>query len=81
VNAIGYSELRYSLENCGFEILTLNRDKPKARIWLYWPFVALIRLVGRMTPAQKRGELWTDELQSDEILLGGNTLIVDAVKL
>jgi len=81
VNAISYSELRYSLENCGLEIRTLHRDKPKARIWLYWPFVALIRLVGRMNSAQKRGELWTNELQSDEILLGGNTLIVDAVKL
>ncbi|MEA2446263.1 MAG: hypothetical protein QOJ12_3559, partial [Thermoleophilales bacterium] len=27
VNAISYSELRYSLENSGFEILTLHRDK------------------------------------------------------
>jgi SAM-dependent methyltransferase len=81
VNAISYSELRYSLENCGFEILTLHRDKPKARLWLYWPFVALIRLIGRMTPAQQRRELWTNELQSDEILMGGNTLIVHAVKL
>lgn len=80
VNAISYSELRYSLENSGFEVLTLHRDKAKARIWLYWPFVAVIRLIGRMTPAQQRRELWTDELQSDEILLGGNTLIVHAVK-
>jgi ubiquinone/menaquinone biosynthesis C-methylase UbiE len=81
VNAISYSELRYSLENSGFKILTLHRDKAKARIWLYWPFVALIRLVGRLTPAEKRDELWTDELQSDEILLGGNTLIVHAAKV
>lgn len=80
VNAISYSELRYSLENSGFEVLTLHRDKPKARIWLYWPFVALIRLIGRLTPDQQRRELWTNELQSDEILLGGNTLIVHAVK-
>ena len=80
VNAISYSELRYSLENCGFEISSLHRDKPKARLWLYWPFVALIRLIARMTPAQQRRELWTKELQSDEILLGGNTLIVHAVK-
>lgn len=81
VNAISYSEMRYSLENCGFEVLTLHRDKPKARIWLYWPIVALIRLIGRMTPAQQRRERWTNELQSDEILLGGNTLIIHAVKL
>lgn len=80
VNAISYSELRYSLESCGFEVISLHRDKSKARLWLYWPAVALIRLIGRMTPAQQRRELWTEELQSDEILLGGNTLIVHAVK-
>ncbi|MFN2516536.1 MAG: class I SAM-dependent methyltransferase [Pyrinomonadaceae bacterium] len=79
-NAIPYSELRYSLEKCGFEVAKLFRDKPKSHIWLYWPMVALIRLIGKMTPAQKRRERWTDELQSDEILLGGNTLIVHAVK-
>ena len=79
VNAISYSELRYSLESCGFEVMSLHRDKPKSRLWLYWPAVALIRLIGRMTPDQQRRELWTDELQSDEILLGGNTLIVHAV--
>jgi SAM-dependent methyltransferase len=81
VNAISYSELRYSLESCGFEVVSLHRDKAKARLWLYWPFVALIRLIARMTPAQQRRELWTNELQSDEILLGGNTLIVHAVKV
>ena len=80
VNAISYSELRYSLENSGFEVMSLHRDKTKARLWLYWPFVAVIRLIGRMTPEQQRRELWTDELQSDEILLGGNTLIVHAIK-
>jgi ubiquinone/menaquinone biosynthesis C-methylase UbiE len=80
LNAISYAELRYSLESCGFEILRLHRDKPKSHIWLYWPVVTLIRLLGRLTSAEKRRERWTDELQSDEILLGGNTLIVEATK-
>jgi ubiquinone/menaquinone biosynthesis C-methylase UbiE len=80
VNAISYSELRYSLEQCGFEVAKLHRDKPKSHIWLYWPIVALIRVIGHLTSAQKRRERWTEELQSDEILLGGNTLIVHAVK-
>lgn len=80
VNAISYPELRYSLENCGFEVLKLYRDKPKSAIWLYWPIVALIRLIGRMTRDEKRRERWTRELQSDEILLGGNTLIAHAIK-
>jgi SAM-dependent methyltransferase len=80
VNAIGYSELRYTMEEHGFEIARLYRDKAKARLWLYWPIVALIRLIGRLTPKHKRRERWTTELMSDEILLGGNTLIVHAVR-
>lgn len=79
VNPIGYSELRYTLEQQGFDIVKLHRDKPKSRLWLYWPIVALIRLVGRLTPERQRRERWTRELASDEVLLGGNTLIVHAV--
>lgn len=78
VNPIGYSELRYILEANGFLINKLFRDKRKARQWLYWPVVQLIRIVNALSPATKRRERWADELQSDEILLGGNTLIVQA---
>jgi ubiquinone/menaquinone biosynthesis C-methylase UbiE len=79
VNPIGYSELRYILEKNGFEIVSVHRDKPKGKSWLYWPIVLLIRLITRLIPAKKREERWTDELASDEILLGGNTLIIQAV--
>ena len=79
VNPIGYSELRYTLEREGFDIVKLYRDKPKSMLWLYWPVVALIRLIGSLTPKRQRSERWTDELQSDEVLMGGNTLIVHAV--
>jgi len=79
VNPIGYSELRYVLEKNGFEILKLHRDKPKGKAWLYWPIVLLIRLIAGLTPVGKREERWTKELASEEILLGGNTLIVHAV--
>jgi len=79
VNPIGYSELRYILEKNGFQIASVHRDKPKSNAWLYWPMVALIKLVAALTPEQKRAERWTDELASKEVLLGGNTLIVHAV--
>jgi len=79
INAISYSELRYVLEECGFRIVTLHRDKPKAHAWLYRPVVALIRMIARVTPAAKQAQRWTKELVSDEVLLGGNTLIVHAV--
>jgi SAM-dependent methyltransferase len=80
INPISYAELRYTLEKYGFEVQKIYRDKPKAHLWAYWPLVALIRLVTRFTSAEKRRERWSAELQSDEILLGGNTLIVHAVK-
>ncbi|HZG53142.1 MAG TPA: methyltransferase domain-containing protein [Pyrinomonadaceae bacterium] len=80
INPISYAELRYTLEKYEFEIVRLYRDKPKSHLWLYRPLVALIRLIARFAPADKRRERWTAELQSDEILLGGNTLIVHAVK-
>jgi len=79
VNPISYSELRYVLEKYGFQIARVYRDKPKSNAWLYWPIVLLIRLIARLTPARKRKERWTQELASDEVLLGGNTLIVQAV--
>ena len=79
VNPIAYSELRYILEKNGFQIKQVHRDKPKSNAWLYWPIVLLIRLIARLTPAAKREERWTRELASDEVLLGGNTLIVQAV--
>jgi 2-polyprenyl-3-methyl-5-hydroxy-6-metoxy-1,4-benzoquinol methylase len=79
VNPIGYSELRYILEKYGFQVARLHRDKPKSNTWLYWPLVLLIRLVAKLTPANRRAERWTEELVSDEVLLGGNTLIVHAV--
>jgi 2-polyprenyl-3-methyl-5-hydroxy-6-metoxy-1,4-benzoquinol methylase len=78
VNPIAYSELRYILEKNGFQVARVLRDKPKSNTWMYWPVVLLIRLIARLTPARKRSERWTEELASDEILLGGNTLIVQA---
>lgn len=79
VNPIGYSELRYVLEKNGFGVAGVYRDKPKGKSWLYWPIVLLIRLITKLIPARKREERWSDELASDEILLGGNTLIIQAV--
>jgi hypothetical protein len=80
INAIGYSELRYLLESQGFDIVKLHRDKPKSMLWLYWPIVAVIRLIASLTPEKQQQQRWTKELASDEILLGGNTLIAHAIK-
>ncbi|MFN2576907.1 MAG: class I SAM-dependent methyltransferase [Pyrinomonadaceae bacterium] len=79
VNPISYSELRYLMEKNGFEIVSAHRDKAKGNAWMYWPIVATIKLVAKLTPKDKRSERWTDELVSKEVLLGGNTLIIHAV--
>ncbi len=80
VNPIGYSEVRYLLEKNGFEIKQTYLDKPKKKSWLYLPIVALIRLISKFNSAEKRKQRWADELNSDEVLLGGNTLIFRAIK-
>jgi SAM-dependent methyltransferase len=80
INPIAYTELRYILEKYGFEVQGTYRDKPKPNIWLYWPLVAMIRFFARLTPERKRRERWTEELASDAVLLGGNTIVLHAVK-
>jgi len=80
INPIAYTELRYILEKYGFDVLGAYRDKPKPNIWLYWPIVATIRFFAWLTPERKRLERWTTELASNPVLLGGNTLVLHAVK-
>ena len=78
VNPIGYSELRFLLEKNNFNLQKTFRDKPKKNQWLYFPLIWLIRAVAFFTSQRKRRERWTDELNSNEVLLGGNTLIIQA---
>lgn len=80
INPIPYAELRYILEKHHFEILSLHRDKPKKNSWAYFPIVALIRMLNGFQSRGRRRERWSAELQSDEVLLGGNTLVIHAVK-
>lgn len=78
VNPIGYSELRFLLEKNGFALEQVFLDKPKSNSWAYFPITALIRIASVFTPQKKRSERWTGELNSREVLLGGNTLIFKA---
>jgi len=81
VNPIGYSELRFLLEKYGFELNGTYVDKPKANSWAFWPIVLPIKVIGKLSSSSKRKARWTDELNSNEVLLGGNTLIFSATKL
>lgn len=80
VNPIGYSELRYLLEKNGFELLETTFDKKKKNSWLYLPIVGIVRLANLFISKEKRQNRWTTELNSNEVLLGGNTLIFKARK-
>lgn len=80
INPIAYTELRYILEKYGFRVLGAFRDKPKRNLWLYWPLTSAIRLLSRMGSESRRRERWADELASDAVLLGGNTLVLHAAK-
>jgi ubiquinone/menaquinone biosynthesis C-methylase UbiE len=80
INPIGYAEVRYLLEKSGFELVRTFRDKSKSRTWLFAPLTAMITLVSRFTSKTKREARWTDELNSPEVLRGGNTLIFLARK-
>lgn len=78
VNPIGYSEVRYLLEKMRFELEQVYRDKPKSKSWAYLPITSLIALVSRFSSLKRRRSHWTDELNSGEVLRGGNTLIFKA---
>src|SRR3954471_24788211 len=54
INPIGYSELRFLMEENGFELKGTYRDKPKANSWAFRPVVGMIRLISRFSPAGKR---------------------------
>ncbi len=81
VNPIGYSEVRYLLEKNGFALVKTHRNKKKKNAWAYAPFVLLIKLINTFVSDEKRENRWTDELTSEEVLLGGNTLIFEAEKI
>jgi len=80
MNPISYSELRFSLEKAGFEVVGAFRDRRKPRLWLYAPVTQLIKLLALGIPERKKRERWTRELNSKAVLTGGNTLIQHAVK-
>lgn len=80
VNPISYSELRYLLEKNGFRLDAVAYDVRKGRSWVFWPIAAMIRLSSSFSSTAKRQARWTSELNSDEVLLGGNTLIFKARK-
>jgi ubiquinone/menaquinone biosynthesis C-methylase UbiE len=81
LSPLGYPLLKFVMEHYGFRILRLEKDRAKPKmIWL-WPLAWTLRLFGRVASKKRKEAYRLDETLSDEILMGGNTLIVVAEKV
>lgn len=81
LSPLGYPLLKFVMEHYGFRVLRLEKDRPKPKmIWLL-PLAWVLRLYGRIASCERREVYRLDETLSDEILLGGNTLIILAQKV
>jgi SAM-dependent methyltransferase len=80
VSPIGYTLVRFVLEQAGLTIESVTMDRPKPKQRLLKPLVWLIRLANGLRSAKDRKRYWLDETTSSVILEGGNTLIITARK-
>jgi ubiquinone/menaquinone biosynthesis C-methylase UbiE len=81
LSPLGYPLLKFVMEHYGFRVLGLEKDRPKPKmIWLR-PLAWALRLYGRIASSKRREVYRLEETLSDEILLGGNTLIIIAEKV
>lgn len=81
INLIGYPILRFILESNGFSIINLDIDKQKPGLVFLSPITAMIKLYCWFWPKKIKERYWLKETLSNEIFLGGNTLIVVAEKI
>lgn len=76
ISPLGYPLLKFIMEWHGFRVLRLEKDRPKRKmVWLL-PFVWLIRLYRRLASKKRREVYRLDETTKNEIIMGGNTLII-----
>jgi len=81
LSPLGYPLLKFIMEYHGFHILQLEKDRKKPKmIWLL-PLVWLIRFYGRMASKKRREIYRLDETLSNDIIMGGNTLIIIGEKI
>ncbi len=81
LSPLGYSLLKFIMESYGFHILRVEKDRPKQKLLWLLPLVWMIRLYGRWASEKRRKLYRLDETTRDEIILGGNTLIIVGEKV
>jgi len=80
LNSLGYPLLKFIMEHYGFRVIGVEMDRKKPRMNLLRPIVWIIRLCGRFASKEMRELYRLDETLMDEIIMGGNTLIIVAEK-
>jgi SAM-dependent methyltransferase len=80
VSPLAFPLLRFFLEHAGFEIERIEKDKTKTKQLLWYPLALFIQLVGKLGGQRTREGYWVHQTNSNRVLLGGNTIIVQVRK-
>lgn len=81
LSPIGYTILKFILENAGFKIIKITSDKKKRKQIFLKPLSWAICLYTKLWAQKDREKYWISETNSKSILNGGNTLIFLCEKL
>lgn len=81
ISPMTYPLLKFIMEWHGFRIVGLEKDRSKPRMVLLLPAVWGIRLFARFLSKKKKEDYHVQETLPDEIIMGGNTLIIRAEKV
>ncbi len=80
-NLISYVELRQVIDWAGFQVERVEKDAPKWRQVLFlWPLWLVLKAYVGVQSAKRRAKYLLDETSSNPVLLGGNTIILQARK-
>jgi hypothetical protein len=75
-----FPQVYFALEKAGFRVTDVDGDRFKRKALCYFPFIAALWIAVRLLPAKLNDKYLLRETSSTSILLGGNNLIVTAVK-
>jgi SAM-dependent methyltransferase len=80
LSPLGYPLLKFIMEWHGFRVLGLEKDRAKPKMRWLIPAVWGIRLYARLLSKKRWEDYRLDETLSNEIMMGGNTLIITGEK-
>jgi SAM-dependent methyltransferase len=76
LNSLTYPILKLAMENSGFKIIRIEKDKEKKRMKWLLPVVWGIRFCCLFWPKEKKEDYHLGDTLSDQLIMGGNILIV-----